>query len=248
MARRRALGYAWQAMNCLERSVSAIPEDVQAALHAWQLRQRRWDAWASMRTPTPPPWPMRPAPLLQLIGRPRSRVEGAAGAAQVSPFSTSSSDDGRADARAALQAEEARKAGSICHTAAGARGLAQVDPAATSPSAAASSGGDGDRTPGPVPPRSWLDDALPAAAVPYAQLMRLDKPIGTWLLLWPGLWAVALAAPAGSPPDLWTSGLFAMGAVVSASRARAAMCTPPSRAAVWRRVEVNSHAPLGLPA
>lgn len=29
---------------------------------------------------------------------------------------------------------------------------------------------------------------LPTRAVPYAQLMRLDKPIGTWLLLWPSLW------------------------------------------------------------
>lgn len=35
---------------------------------------------------------------------------------------------------------------------------------------------------------SWLMHALPAACVPYAQLMRLDKPIGSWLLAWPGLW------------------------------------------------------------
>ncbi len=33
-----------------------------------------------------------------------------------------------------------------------------------------------------------LLSCLPPAAVPYAQLMRLDKPIGTWLLLWPSLW------------------------------------------------------------
>lgn len=32
--------------------------------------------------------------------------------------------------------------------------------------------------------------ALPPAARPYAALMRLDKPIGTWLLLWPCLWWV----------------------------------------------------------
>lgn len=29
---------------------------------------------------------------------------------------------------------------------------------------------------------------LPPAAVPYAQLMRLEKPIGTWLLAWPCTW------------------------------------------------------------
>lgn len=35
---------------------------------------------------------------------------------------------------------------------------------------------------------SWLQHYLPPAWVPYAQLMRLDKPIGSWLLAWPGLW------------------------------------------------------------
>jgi 4-hydroxybenzoate polyprenyltransferase len=35
---------------------------------------------------------------------------------------------------------------------------------------------------------SWLMRVLPSAAVPYAQLMRLDRPIGSWLLAWPGLW------------------------------------------------------------
>ena len=33
----------------------------------------------------------------------------------------------------------------------------------------------------------------------YALLMRLDRPIGIWLLLWPTLWALWLAA--GGPPD-----------------------------------------------
>ena len=33
-----------------------------------------------------------------------------------------------------------------------------------------------------------LQGLLPAPAWPYAQLMRLDKPIGTWLLAWPGFW------------------------------------------------------------
>ena len=39
--------------------------------------------------------------------------------------------------------------------------------------------------------------ALPARARPYASLMRLDRPIGTWLLYWPCAWSVALAGVEG---------------------------------------------------
>jgi 4-hydroxybenzoate polyprenyltransferase len=38
---------------------------------------------------------------------------------------------------------------------------------------------------------------LPRAARPYAALMRLDRPIGTWLLFWPCAWSMALAGVAG---------------------------------------------------
>ena len=39
--------------------------------------------------------------------------------------------------------------------------------------------------------------ALPARFRPYASLMRLDRPIGTWLLYWPCAWSVALAGVEG---------------------------------------------------
>ena len=39
--------------------------------------------------------------------------------------------------------------------------------------------------------------ALPQFARPYASLMRLDRPIGTWLLYWPCAWSVALAGVDG---------------------------------------------------
>ena len=39
--------------------------------------------------------------------------------------------------------------------------------------------------------------ALPARLRPYASLMRLDRPIGTWLLYWPCAWSVALAGVEG---------------------------------------------------
>ena len=35
--------------------------------------------------------------------------------------------------------------------------------------------------------------ALPPRLRPYASLMRLDRPIGTWLLYWPCAWSIALA-------------------------------------------------------
>jgi len=38
-----------------------------------------------------------------------------------------------------------------------------------------------------------LVGALPARLRPFALLARFDRPIGWWLLFWPGAWAVALA-------------------------------------------------------
>ena len=44
--------------------------------------------------------------------------------------------------------------------------------------------------PGPGSGSGLLLPLLPSSLLPYAHLMRLDKPIGTWLLAWPGLWWV----------------------------------------------------------
>jgi len=38
----------------------------------------------------------------------------------------------------------------------------------------------------------------------YAKLMRIDKPIGVWLLLWPTLWALWLAGK-GHPDQACSS-------------------------------------------
>ncbi|MCP3731908.1 4-hydroxybenzoate octaprenyltransferase [Sphingomonas sp. MG17] len=43
---------------------------------------------------------------------------------------------------------------------------------------------------------------LPAAARPYALLARFDRPIGWWLLFWPGAWAIGLAGGAVERWDL----------------------------------------------
>ena len=54
--------------------------------------------------------------------------------------------------------------------------------------------------------------ALPRPLRPYASLMRLDRPIGTWLLYWPCAWSVALAGVGGQwLLFLWLAlGAFAM--------------------------------------
>src|SRR5580692_9535885 len=65
----------------------------------------------------------------------------------------------------------------------------------------------------------WVDRLLPHWAEPYARLARLDRPIGTWLLLFPGWWGIALAGPHW--PNWGLMLLFAIGALVM----RGAGCT-----------------------
>jgi 4-hydroxybenzoate polyprenyltransferase len=54
--------------------------------------------------------------------------------------------------------------------------------------------------------------ALPPRLRPFASLMRLDRPIGSWLLYWPCAWSVALAGVGGRwDLFLWLGlGAFAM--------------------------------------
>ena len=62
--------------------------------------------------------------------------------------------------------------------------------------------------------RRGLIGALPAPVRPFAELMRIDRPIGTWLLFWPCAWSVALAG-VGERWILFL--LFALGAFVMRS-------------------------------
>ncbi|XP_024986959.1 4-hydroxybenzoate polyprenyltransferase, mitochondrial isoform X1 [Cynara cardunculus var. scolymus] len=68
---------------------------------------------------------------------------------------------------------------------------------------------------------SWIDLYLPEKIRPYAHLARLDKPIGTWLLAWPCMWSITLAASPGHLPDLKMLTLFGCGAFLL----RGAGCT-----------------------
>jgi len=45
--------------------------------------------------------------------------------------------------------------------------------------------------------------------------MRLDRPVGIWLVLWPALWALWLGA--GGMPEMWTLFVFVAGAVLMRS-------------------------------
>ncbi|MFO1033923.1 MAG: 4-hydroxybenzoate octaprenyltransferase [Hyphomicrobiales bacterium] len=65
-------------------------------------------------------------------------------------------------------------------------------------------------------PGNWVERTLPAPTLPYAQLMRLDRPIGWWLLLIPCWWGLALAMMVDAPRwlDLWFALLFLLGAIV----------------------------------
>ena len=70
-----------------------------------------------------------------------------------------------------------------------------------------------------IPPQSWIDRVPGEGLRPYLRLARLDRPIGTWLLLLPCWWALAMAAPGW--PNPWFMALFAVGALVM----RGAGCT-----------------------
>jgi len=69
---------------------------------------------------------------------------------------------------------------------------------------------------------NWVDGVAPAWARPYLRLARLDRPIGSWLLLTPCWWSVALAAVhARSQVNVWHVLLFFVGAFAM----RGAGCT-----------------------
>ena len=67
-------------------------------------------------------------------------------------------------------------------------------------------------------PEAPLSHRLARRLTEYARLMRLDRPIGTWLLLWPALWALWVAGE--GRPDPLVLIVFVVGVAVM----RAAGC------------------------
>ncbi len=79
-----------------------------------------------------------------------------------------------------------------------------------------------------APSGNWVYKLLPAAAWPYAQLARWDRPIGWQLLMWPCFWSAGLAANIAATGGslnfthlVWHLVLFFIGAVAM----RGAGCT-----------------------
>ena len=70
-----------------------------------------------------------------------------------------------------------------------------------------------------MPALTWIDRRAPSWLRPYLHLARIDRPIGTWLLLLPCWWSLALATP--GLPDPLLVGLFGLGALIM----RGAGCT-----------------------
>lgn len=71
---------------------------------------------------------------------------------------------------------------------------------------------------------NWVDRLAPAATRPFLRLSRADRPIGTWLLLLPCWWGLALAALNTGRfgfIDLW----IAVGCAIGAFLMRGAGCT-----------------------
>lgn len=73
----------------------------------------------------------------------------------------------------------------------------------------------------PSPLEKIFKKSTPSSVYPYVQLMRLEKPTGVFLLLWPCYWSIAAATSAGVGPNLQTLTLFGLGAVLM----RGAGCT-----------------------
>ncbi|MBI1326101.1 MAG: 4-hydroxybenzoate octaprenyltransferase [Alphaproteobacteria bacterium] len=64
---------------------------------------------------------------------------------------------------------------------------------------------------------NFILNTIPAQWRPYALLMRLDRPIGTWLLFWPGAWAIAAAHGPLDGYNFFLILLFALGALLMRS-------------------------------
>lgn len=68
---------------------------------------------------------------------------------------------------------------------------------------------------------TWVDRYAPPAIQPFMKLVRIDRPIGTWLVLLPAWWGVAACAAPGHLPDAALMAIFGGGAFLM----RGAGCT-----------------------
>ncbi len=63
---------------------------------------------------------------------------------------------------------------------------------------------------------SWTHRA-PQAIQPYLRLARFDRPVGAWLLYWPCVWGLLLAAPSLGWQQIWYGLLLGIGSIAMRS-------------------------------
>ena len=71
---------------------------------------------------------------------------------------------------------------------------------------------------------NWVDTIAPGWSRPYLRLSRADRPIGTWLLLFPCLWGLTLAM-LHTQTYRWEDAWIALGCAMGAWLMRGAGCT-----------------------
>lgn len=71
---------------------------------------------------------------------------------------------------------------------------------------------------------NWVDTRAPEWLKPYLRLSRFDRPIGTWLLLLPCWWALALAMMVSGRASWFDAWIF-VGCAIGATLMRGAGCT-----------------------
>ncbi len=73
--------------------------------------------------------------------------------------------------------------------------------------------------------QNWVDRYAPPAMRPYLRLSRVDRPIGTWLLLLPCWWGAFLGAASAPDTAGWLTVWIVIGCGIGAVLMRGAGCT-----------------------
>ncbi|RUS17507.1 hypothetical protein BC937DRAFT_89900 [Endogone sp. FLAS-F59071] len=76
---------------------------------------------------------------------------------------------------------------------------------------------DNNNVPPPENKYKTFLDYFPPKVAPYVYLLRLDKPIGTWLLYWPCAWSITMASYHAHLPITQTAymlGIFGIGSMI----------------------------------